>query len=97
MESNGNFGKTNTRFNECTGDSIVSKTSGQATFEKNFEAMQNGEAAIEAEKKQPVTMFPITFPIPQQLYKELEVLGEACNMSVQRVAQQIFLDAACSE
>ena len=94
----GNFGKIKTNHNDVTGDSIVSKTSGQATFEKNFEALQDGSAALEvAQKAQPITMFPITFPIPQQLYKELEVLGEACNMSVQRVAQQIFLDAACSE
>lgn len=97
MAGEGNFGKSKSNFNETTGDTIITSTNNQSVFEKNFEAIQDGSAAIEAEKKQPVTMFPITFPIPQQLYKELEVLGEACNMSVQEVAQQIFLDAACSE
>ena len=94
----GNFGQTKTNFNECTGNTIITSTKNQCVFEKNFEALQDGSAALEvAQKIQPVTMFPITFPIPQQLYKELEVLGEACNMSVQRVAQEIFLQAACSE
>ncbi len=93
----GNFGRVKTNHNDVTGATIITSTKNQSVFEKNFEAIQDGSAAIEAEKKQQVTMFPITFPIPQQLYKELEVLGEACNMSVPRVAQQIFLDAACSE
>ena len=93
----GNLGQQKSNFNNITGATIITSTKNQSVFEENYEKMQNGEAAIEAEKKQQVTMFPITFPIPQQLYKELEVLGEACNMSVQRVAQQIFLDAACGE
>ena len=97
MAGEGNFGKSKSNFNEATGDTIITKTSNQSVFEENFAKIGDAEYQAEVEKKQPVTMFPITFPIPQQLYKELEVLGEACNMSVQRVAQQIFLDAACSE
>lgn len=97
MAGEGNFGKSKSNFNETTGDTIITKTSNQSVFEENFAKIGDAEYQAEVEKKQPVTMFPITFPIPQQLYKELEVLGEACNMSVQRVAQQIFLDAACSE
>lgn len=93
----GNFGKSKSNFNPITGATIITKTSNQSVFEENFAKIGDVEYQAEVEKKQPVTMFPITFPIPQHLYKELEVLGEACNMSVQRVAQQIFLDAACSE
>jgi hypothetical protein len=92
-----NFGKKLSNYNDVTGNTIVTSTKNQDVFAENYAKIGDAEYQAEVEKKQPVTMFPITFPIPQQLYKELEVLGEACNMSVQRVAQQIFLDAACSE
>lgn len=92
-----NFGKKLSNYNEVTGNTIITSTKNQDVFAENYAKIGDAEYQAEVEKKQPVTMFPITFPIPQQLYKELEVLGEACNMSVQRVAQQIFLDAACGE
>ena len=92
-----NFGKKLSNYNDVTGNTIVTSTKNQDVFAENYAKIGDAEYQAEVEKKQPVTMFPITFPIPQQLYKELEVLGEACNMSVQRVAQQIFLDAACGE
>ena len=93
----GNFGQQKTNYNPITGATIITSTKNQSVFEKNFEAIQDGSAAIEAEKKQPVTMFPITIRIPQQLHKELSLLGEACNKSVERIAQEIFLEACCSE
>ena len=92
-----NFGKKLSNYNEVTGNTIITSTKNQSVFEKNFEAIQDGSAAIEAEKKQQVTMFPITIRIPQQLHKELSLLGEACNKSVERIAQEIFLEACCSE
>ena len=93
----GNFGQTKTNYNSVTGATIITSAKNQSVFEENYEKLLDGRAKEEAEKKQQVTMFPITFPIPQQLYKELEVLGQACNKSVQRIAQEIFLQAACSE
>lgn len=91
-----NFGKKLSNYNEVTGNTIITSAKNQSIFEKNFEAMQNGEAKAEAEKKQQVTMFPITIRIPQQLHKELSALGLECNKSVERVAQDIFL-MACAE
>ena len=92
----GNFGQQKTNYNPITGATIITSTKNQSIFEKNFEAMQDGSAAIEAEKKQQVTMFPITIRIPQQLHKELSALGLECNKSVERIAQDIFL-MACAE
>lgn len=93
----GNFGKIKTNHNDVTGATIITKTSNQSVFEENFAKIGDAEYQAEVEKKQPVTMFPITFPIPQQLHKELSLLGEACNKSVERIAQEIFLEACCSE
>jgi hypothetical protein len=92
-----NFGKKLSNYNEVTGNTIITSTKNQSVFEENYEKIQNGEAALEAAQKQQVTMFPITFAIPQHLYKELEVLGKTCNMSPEKMAQRIFIDDACSE
>ena len=92
----GNFGQSKSNYNDVTGATIITSTNNQSVFEENYEKMQNGEAKAEAEKKQQVTMFPITIRIPQQLHKELSALGLECNKSVERVAQDIFL-MACAE
>lgn len=97
MASEGNFGKSKSNFNCTTGDTIITKTSNQSVFEENFAKIGDAEYQAEVEKKQQVTMFPITFAIPQHLYKELEVLGKTRNISPEKVAQWLFIDAACSE
>lgn len=89
----GNFGRVKTNYNDVTGATIITSTKNQSVFEENYDKMLSGEALQEAQKKQPVTMFPITFPIPQQLYKELEVLADECGATVQTIAQRIFLEA----
>lgn len=91
--SSGNFGKQKSNFNNITGATIITSTKNQSVFEENYDKMLSGEALQEAQKRQQVTMFPITFPIPQQLYKELEVLGNECGATVQTIAQRIFLEA----
>ena len=92
-----NFGKKLSNYNEVTGNTIITSTKNQDVFAENYAKIGDAEYQAEVEKKQPVTMFPITFPIPQQLHKELSLLGEACNKSVERIAQEIFLEACCSE
>jgi len=97
MENNGNFGKKLSNYNDVTGATIITSTKNQSVFEKNFEAMKDGSAAIEAEKKQQVTLFPVTIKIPQSLHKDLTTLGIACNKSVERICQEILLEACFTE
>lgn len=89
--------KEKTNFNNITGATIITSTKNQSVFEKNFEAMKDGSAAIEAEKKQQVTLFPVTIRIPSQLHKDLTTLGIACNKSVERICQEILLEACFTE
>ena len=93
----GNFGQQKTNYNPITGATIITSTKNQSVFEKNFEAMKDGSAAIEAEKKQQVTLFPVTIKIPQSLHKDLTTLGIACNKSVERICQEILLEACFTE
>lgn len=93
----GNFGQQKTNYNPITGATIITSTKNQNVFEKNFEAMKDGSAAIEAEKKQQVTLFPVTIKIPQSLHKDLTTLGIACNKSVERICQEILLEACFTE
>lgn len=97
MENNGNFGKKLSNYNEVTGNTIITSTKNQSVFEENYEKMQNGEAALEAEKKQQITLFPVTIKIPSQLHKDLTTLGIACNKSVERICQEILLEACFTE
>ena len=92
-----NFGKKLSNYNEVTGNTIITSAKNQSVFEKNFEAMKDGSAAIEAEKKQQVTLFPVTIKIPQSLHKDLTTLGIACNKSVERICQEILLEACFTE
>ena len=92
-----NFGKKLSNYNEVTGNTIITSAKNQSVFEKNFEAMKDGSAAIEAEKKQQVTLFPVTIKIPQSLHKDLTTLGIACNKSVERICQEILLEACFME
>ena len=93
----GNFGQQKTNYNPITGATIITSTKNQSVFDKNFEAMKDGSAAIEAEKKQQVTLFPVTIKIPQSLHKDLTTLGIACNKSVERICQEILLEACFME
>ena len=92
-----NFGKIKTNHNDVTGATIITSTKNQDVFEENYQKILDGRAAAEAAEKQQVTMFPITIKIPAQLYKDLSALGLACNKSPERIAQEIFLEACCSE
>lgn len=92
-----NFGKKLSNYNDVTGATIITSTKNQSVFEENYEKMLSGEAQVEAEKKQQVTMFPITIKIPQQLHKDLTALGVACNKSVERICQEILLEACLTE
>lgn len=93
----GNFGQTKTNFNNITGNTIITSTKNQSVFEENYEKLLSGEAKAEAEKKQLMTMFPVTIKIPQQLHKDLTALGVACNKSVERICQEILLEACFTE
>lgn len=89
--SGSNFGQQKSNFNNITGATIITSTKNQSIFEKNFEAIQDGSAAIEAQKKQQVTMFPITIRIPQQVHKDLSALAAKSNKSLEELAQELFL------
>lgn len=97
MGNNGNFGKRLSNYNNITGATIITSTKNQSVFEENYGKLLSGEAALEAEKKQQVTMFPVTIKIPQQLHKDLTTLGVACNKSVERICQEILLEACFTE
>ena len=86
-----NFGKKLSNYNDVTGNTIITSTKNQSIFEKNFEAIQDGSAALEAQNKQQVTMFPITLRIPQQVHKDLSTLAAKANKSVEELAQELFL------
>lgn len=92
-----NFGKKLSNYNNITGATIITSTKNQSVFEENYEKLLSGEAALEAEKKQQVTMFPVTIKIPQSLHKDLSALGVACNKSVERICQEILLEACFTE
>lgn len=89
----GNFGKIKTNYNDVTGATIITNTKNQDVFEANYQKILDGTASIEAAEKQKITMFPVTIKIPQQLHKELSALGVVSNKSVERVVQEIVLDA----
>lgn len=82
-----------TAVNEHTGAIIKSGSSNHEAYSKNFDLIDSGFVV----EDKTVTMFPITIKIPSQLHKDLAALGVACNKSVERIAQEIFLEACCSE
>lgn len=82
-----------TAVNEHTGAIIKTGSSNHEAYARNFDLIDSG---LVVEDKT-VTMFPITIKIPAQLYKDLSALGLACNKSPERIAQEIFLEACCSE
>lgn len=84
-------------FNDVTGATIITSTKNQDVFEANYQKILDGTALAEAESKQTVTMFPVTIKIPQQLHRELSALAEVSHKSVERVCQEIFLQACAEE
>ncbi len=82
-----------TAVNEHTGAIIKSGVDNYEAFSKNFDLIDSG---VVIEDKM-VTLFPVTIRIPSQLHKDLTTLGIACNKSVERICQEILLEACFTE
>lgn len=82
-----------TAVNEHTGAIIKSGVDNYEAFSKNFDLIDSGLITV----PETVTMFPVTIKIPQQLHKDLTALGVACNKSVERICQEILLEACFTE
>ena len=82
-----------TAVNEHTGAFITSGRCNPDASPKNFDLIDSG---VVIEDKT-VTLFPVTIRIPSQLHKDLTTLGIACNKSVERICQEILLEACFTE
>ena len=82
-----------TAVNEHTGAIIKSGSSNHEAYSKNFDLIDSG---VVIEDKT-VTLVPVTIRIPSQLHRDLTTLGIACNKSVERICQEILLEACFTE